>query len=146
MDPFSTGSDGTKGDKVNMAELAGKSVLFIPREHIEEIHVTPQGPGDDGKRDPVSTDLVVFGGKEVEHYERVLILQGSLIGPLKRDADFNHKHGTDPNTGYPKMRLAKLGRESDKSNAAFTLSDVDDKTKQAARDWIAENFKSESPF
>ncbi len=131
---------------VNMSELVGELLLFTPTEYIEKDEDTQQGVNTvHGLKDAIITDLVVVS--KGESYDQVMILQGPLIGALKRKLPVAPQFtGTDPN-GNRIMSEAKpgrkllgvLGRGEAKrgQNAPFKLEAPTDEQKQMTRDYLA---------
>lgn len=112
----------TAGTYVAIKDLLGELVLFTPTEYLEEVNTTF------GTKDAVMTDVAVLTaeGGPVEHAD-VMILQGSLIGQLKRKIPGGRKL-----LGVIAKGEAKKGQ-----NAPFILEAPTDDQKQMARDFLA---------
>ena len=68
---------------VNMSDLVGELLLFTPTEYIEADEDTQQGVNTMyGYKDAIISDVAVVS--KGESYDQVMILQGTLIGALKR--------------------------------------------------------------
>lgn len=110
------------GSYVAIKDLLGELVLFTPTEHIEEVQTSF------GAKDAVMSDLVVLtadGGPA--EYDDQLILQGSLIGQLKRKIPGNRKL----------LGVIALGEAKRGQNAPYILTAPTDEQKQLARDFLA---------
>lgn len=110
------------GSYVSIKDLLGDLVLFTPTEYLEEVNTSF------GTKDAVMTDVVVLTaeGGPVEH-DDVMILQGSLIGQLKRKIPGGRKL-----LGVIDKGEAKKGQ-----NAPYILTAPTDEQKQMARDFLA---------
>jgi hypothetical protein len=122
----------TVGDRVQMADLMGKLVLFTPTEHVEGVKT--QFSGDEG-RDAILTDLVVFedGGEIIEYFD-VMIFQGKLIAALKRRVQ----------TGRQVLGVMTRGEAAKGQSAPYELAAPTDGQKQMARDYNAGRPKADT--
>ncbi len=132
---------------VDFNDYLGELILFTPTEYIASDEETGEGVNtENGLKDAVITDMDVISTGE--SFTDIMILQGKLIGALKRrvpvPAAFT---GTDAN-GNRIMSEAKPGRkflgvlakgEPKKKgwNAPFELHAATDEQKQMARDFLA---------
>lgn len=113
------------GEYVKVADLLGELILFTPTEYVpEENGMETQF----GKKDYVVSDMVVLtaaGGPE--SYEDQTILQGTLVGALKRKIPGGRKL-----LGRLVKGEAKRGQQ-----APYRLDAPSDEDKQLARNFLA---------
>lgn len=117
---------------LDLSELIGELLLFTPTEYIPvelDAAGNPVSGGintENGRKDAVVTDIAVIS-QGVEHKD-VMILQGHLIGELKRRVTSKRK------------RLGVLGKGEVKRkgwNAPYILLDASEEQAQMARDYLA---------
>lgn len=131
-DPFKSGSAGGAG----ITEYADQLLLVTPQEYVKVMKTVH------GESDAVRVDFVVLDGPDgVEEVEDTLVFQRVLISAMKRQAEFNERHGVDEATGYPKMILGVLLQdESQKKpgqSAPWVLAEPNAEQAQLARDYLA---------
>ncbi len=115
----------TAGTFVAMKDLLGELILFTPTEYVAEV-VTIFSDKDNPK-DAVITDLVVLSQEGTPEHLDVMILQGKLIGALKRKIPGNRKLLGVLSKGEPKKGM----------EAAYVLDAPDEAQQQMARDYLA---------
>lgn len=117
---------------LDLSELIGELLLFTPTEYIpveRDAAGNPVSGGintENGRKDAVVTDIAVIS-QGVEHKD-VMILQGHLIGELKRRVTSKRK------------RLGVLGQGEVKRkgwSAPYILLDASEEQAQMARDYLA---------
>jgi len=111
----------TAGPSVPLKDLLGELCLFYPTEHVEEVQTSF------GTKDAVLTDVVVLSQKDQPEYQGVMVLQGKMIGLLKR------KIGT----GRPTLGVVAKGEAKKGQNQPYILDAPNDLQKQVARDFLA---------
>ena len=109
------------GTYVAVKALLGELVLFYPTEHVEEVQTSF------GAKDAVLSDVVVLSQPGQPEYSDVMVLQGKMIGMLKR------KIGT----GRPVLGVVAKGEAKKGQNQPYVLDAPSDEQKQAARDYLA---------
>lgn len=129
-DEFDTAGSGTQ---VKLAELIGKTALFMPSEYVpldrdDAGNVIGGGvlTTDYGRKDVVITDMVVLdadGGPAV--YDDVMIFNAKVIGALKR------------RVGKKYLGRVEYGPEKVKGNYPIVLTDPGEDGTQMARDYLA---------
>ena len=129
-DEFDVAGSGTQ---VKLAELIGRTVLFMPTEYVpleKDDAGNPIGGGvltkDYGRKDVVITDMVVLdadGGPEV--YDDVMIFNAKVIGALKR------------RVGRKYLGKVEYGPEKVKGNFPIVLTDPGEAGTQMGHDYLA---------
>lgn len=129
-DEFDTAGSGTQ---VKLAELIGKTVLFMPSEYVpldrdDAGNVIGGGvmTTDYGRKDVIITNMVVLdaeAGPAV--YDDVMIFNAKVIGALKR------------RVGRKYLGVVEYGPEKVKGNYPIVLTDPGENGTQMARDYLA---------
>lgn len=132
-DPFKSGSGSAQG----LAQFEDQLILVTPLEYLPEVKTT------NGTKDAIDSDIVVLDGPDgPDEVEGVRIFSMTLIGAMKRMAAFNEKHDVDPATGYPRMVLGVLIKDTDNQkkgqNAPWKLTEPNAEQAQLARDYLAD--------
>lgn len=133
-DPFKSGSDGGAG----ITEYEGNLLLVTPTEYVDSMSTSF------GDTDAVRVDFVVLDAEDgPEEIEDTLVFQRVLISALKKSAQFNAKHETDPKTGFPKMLLGVLEQDEDRKkkgqSAPWVLKEPSDEQKAIARQYLVDH-------
>lgn len=118
---------------VEMADYVGELILFTPTEYIpleKDASGNVIGGGintENGRKDAVITDMVVLTkGNQV--FKDVMLLQGHLVGDLKRRVE----------TGRKRLAVLAKGEPKKKGwNAPYVLEDATEDHAQMARDYLA---------
>jgi hypothetical protein len=129
------------GSFITMKELLDELVLFAPTEHVDEVATTF------GTKDAVITDLAVLTREGQPVYEDVMILQGAIIGTLKRNITESKDIIKDDSTGLlfevttrssrAYLGVVGIGDAKKGQNAPYELHRPTEEQKQVARDFLA---------
>lgn len=140
-DPFKSGSGAAQG----LAQFEDQDILVTPLEYLPSVKTT------NGEKDAIDSDVVVFGPDGPEKVDGVRIFSMTLIGAMKRMAQYNERNDVDPATGHPKMVLGRLIKDTPNQkkgqNAPWKLAEPSDELKQAAREYLADKKRQPAdPF
>lgn len=120
--------DPKTGDYVQVSDLVGHLVLWYPSEHRQGVQT------QFGEKDAVITDIVDL--TDGATYLGAMILQGALIGVLKRNAG----------TGRPVLGVVGKGEAKKGQAAPYILNPASDEQKATAREYIAANQVEKDEF